>query len=124
MSQPNEPLPIRVPLAPKLGTTWPGVFQSLRKQFEWTDLQVEGTIPAELSGSFIASGPAMYTVHGTPVGSWFDGQGALHRVAFCEGKVTAWSKLVQSNDLKQEAASGYALRNRFSRQGNSKKPMH
>lgn len=117
MKPPVAVPPISIPLAPTLGTTWPGLFQSHRRVVDHEMAEVEGELPEQLSGTFLASGPSIFTIIGRPAESWFDGQGAIHRVSIADGRATCTSRLVESDDIRKERDERYAPKGRFSTKG-------
>lgn len=117
-----------VPYPPAIPKNWGGLFNSLRREAPGQTGKaavgerctvIEGTIPDGLNGDFIASGPVMFTILGAPVNSWFDGQGGVHRVRINGQKVHQWSRLVETQDYKDEEASGVITVNHF----NSNAPL-
>jgi carotenoid cleavage dioxygenase-like enzyme len=64
-------------------------FRSLDAEHDDLALDVEGEIPAWLSGSLIRNGPGRFEVGGERVEHWFDGLAMLHKFRFEEGSGTA-----------------------------------
>ncbi len=111
-----------VPYPPPIPERWGGLFNSLRHELPREISrretgepirEVEGTVPDDLNGDFLASGPVSFTVLGEPVNSWFDGQGGIHRVRINGGKVVAWSRIVRSDDYRQAQKAGVMEVNHF-----------
>ena len=72
------------------------------------DLEVIGTIPPELNGTFYRNGPnPAYE----PIGRyhWFDGDGMIHAITLREGRAFYRNRYVQSDGLQEERRAGRAL---------------
>jgi len=69
-------------------------------------LEVEGTIPPELSGVFARVGPNPQHM---PTGGyhWFDGDGMVHACRIKNGTVSFCNRYVQTSRFKQEKALGW-----------------
>jgi all-trans-8'-apo-beta-carotenal 15,15'-oxygenase len=117
---------------PPISKKWGGLFNSLRNEIpEQKGLlgmgqpiwEIEGTIPEDLNGDFIASGPVRFTILGAPVNSWFDGQGGMHRIRINGGKVAQWSRVVESDDYKAEEKAGVLEINHFNSDAKTSAPF-
>jgi carotenoid cleavage dioxygenase-like enzyme len=64
---------------------------------------VHGQVPAGLRGTLYRNGPARLGRGGMPVGHWFDGDGAVLRIAFGGGAARATYRYVQSTGYRREA---------------------
>ena len=71
-----------------------------------TELEVIGEVPADISGSFLRTGPNPYYVPDEARYHIFDGDGMIHGVNFKNGKVTYRNRFVQSKGLDEERAKG------------------
>ncbi len=109
---------------PTIPTTWPNLFRSIQGPLDGIDCEIVGTIPSDLAGNFVAMGPSLFDVAGRPVESWFDGQGGMHRFQIDGGSnsATAWSKVVESNDYRDEQDAGVQTINHFAMNTPSQKP--
>jgi carotenoid cleavage dioxygenase len=70
-------------------------------------LDAHTTLPADLNGAFIRTGPNPYF---DPAGRyhWFDGDGMSHVVRFKNGSAAYCNRFVETARLKQEKKVGYA----------------
>lgn len=64
--------------------------------------QVEGTIPAELSGTLLRNGPGLFEIGDKKVGQPFDGDGLVCTFAFKEGKAFFRNKYVRTEGFVRE----------------------
>mgnify|MGYP002762134513 CR=1 FL=1 len=62
-------------------------FQSLRTEHDDVTPDIEGTIPAWLSGTLLRNGPGRFEAGGQRVNHWFDGLAMLRRYAFDDGEL-------------------------------------
>jgi carotenoid cleavage dioxygenase-like enzyme len=71
------------------------------------DLEVVGTIPAALRGTWFRSGPNPAF---EPVGRyhWFDGDGMIHAITLADGRAHYRNRYVLSAGLREERAAGRA----------------
>lgn len=70
---------------------------------------VEGTIPAELSGSYLRNGPGLLEVGGTKIPQPFDGDGMITCVTFANGKAMFRNKFVRTDAFVAEQKAGRML---------------
>ncbi|MCC2624974.1 MAG: putative dioxygenase [Burkholderiales bacterium] len=61
-----------------------------------TKLNVEGELPAWLSGDLIRNGPGLFNFSGVKLNHWFDGMAVIHKFSFGENQVYYQSKFLQS----------------------------
>lgn len=73
-----------------------------------TDLEVVGTIPADLCGVYLRKGT---NTHFPPLGRYhpFDGGGMVHSAVFENGAVTYRNRWVRTDAWKEEDAAGRAV---------------
>lgn len=96
--------------APRESDTNPylqGNFAPWREEGDAPDLEVTGTIPRELRGTYHRNGPnPAYE----PVGRyhWFDGDGMVHAITIADGRARYRNRWVQSTGLREERAAGRA----------------
>ena len=85
-----------------------GNFAPWRLEGTAEDLEVTGTIPRELSGTFYRNGPnPAYEPRGRY--HWFDGDGMIHAIRLHAGRASYGNRWVQSDGLREERAAGQAL---------------
>lgn len=88
--------------------TLSGAFAPIAEERVIDDLEIEGEVPADLSGMYVRNGPnrrfeAAGRYH------WFDGDGMLHAVRFDRGRVQYRNRWVMTSSLQEELAAGQAL---------------
>ena len=85
-----------------------GNFAPWRMEGEAPDLEVEGKIPRELSGTWLRNGPnPAYEPRGRY--HWFDGDGMIHAIRFEDGRASYRNRWVQGEGLLEERRAGRAL---------------
>jgi carotenoid cleavage dioxygenase len=85
-----------------------GNFAPWRMEGVAADLEVTGTIPHELHGTYYRNGPnPAYE----PTGRyhWFDGDGMIHAIALRDGRASYRNRFVLSRGLAEEREAGRAL---------------
>ena len=84
-----------------------GNFAPWRMEGDADDLEVVGTIPHELNGTYYRNGPNPAF---EPPGRyhWFDGDGMIHAITLREGRAHYRNRYVASNGLAEERAAGRA----------------
>jgi carotenoid cleavage dioxygenase len=85
-----------------------GNFAPWRMEGVADDLQVVGTIPRELNGTYFRNGPNPAF---EPPGRyhWFDGDGMIHAITLRDGRAHYRNRWVLSKGLREERATGRAL---------------
>jgi carotenoid cleavage dioxygenase len=85
-----------------------GVYAPTVQEMEADNLEVTGELPADLVGAYFRNGPN--PVH-EPAHRYhpFDGDGMVHGVYFRDGKASYRNRLVQTEALRQELASGRSV---------------
>jgi carotenoid cleavage dioxygenase len=84
-----------------------GNYAPWRVEGDAPDLEVEGTLPADLEGTFYRNGPnPAYP----PLGRyhWFDGDGMIHAISLRDGRASYRNRWVRSAGLAEERAAGRA----------------
>lgn len=78
------------------------------EEYDATDLEVIGEIPADIDGVYIRN--TENPVH-APIGLYhpFDGDGMIHAMAFKDGAATYRNRFVRTKGFAAEAAAGEAL---------------
>src|SRR3954451_4355438 len=88
---------------------WRRAFQDLTREHSFEPLEVEGQIPADLTGTLFRNGPALFSTYGRPYQHWFDGDGAISSVRFGPQGAEGAVRLVQTVGLQEERRAGRAL---------------
>jgi len=93
-------------------------FRSLDAEHDDLALDVDGEIPAWLSGSLVRNGPGKFEVGGERVEHWFDGLAMLHKFRFEEGRggVTYSNRFLRT-DAYREAVEEGRLTSQFATSG-------
>lgn len=88
---------------------WRRGYESQPDEFEgWID-DVEGAIPANLTGTLFRNGPGLLDIAGEPIGHPFDGDGMVCRVAFQNGRAHFCNRFVRTEGYVAEQAAGKIL---------------
>lgn len=85
-----------------------GNFGPWRMEGDAPDLEVEGRIPEELSGTYFRNGPNPAYPPGGRY-HWFDGDGMIHAIRLEGGRAHYRNRWVQSRGLAEERNAGRAL---------------
>lgn len=86
------------------------LFSSVGRFHPWEPARVEGTIPRDLRGTLIRTGPGLLERFGQRVAHSFEADGVLMGVRFEEdGKASRAVRVVQSPGYLEEEAAGRAL---------------
>lgn len=72
-------------------------------------LEVEGTLPPELSGTLYTNGPGATGIGGEPNGHFFDGDALVSAFSFQEGRVRFRSRFVLTPERQAEQQAGHRL---------------
>ena len=85
-----------------------GGFAPVDMEVAATDLQVIGTLPADLNGMYVRNGP---NPRFAPEGRyhWFDGDGMLSAIRFDQGRASFRNRWVRTDGLGEELAAGRPL---------------
>lgn len=76
-------------------------FSSQLSEFTLSTMEIDGTIPKWLSGTFLSIGPAQFEIGKTLFNHWFDGFSMLKSFNFKEGKVTFQNRFLQSHQYME-----------------------
>jgi all-trans-8'-apo-beta-carotenal 15,15'-oxygenase len=79
----------------------------------WTDLKVEGTIPAELNGSLYRVAPGQKTTFGVTLRHFFDGDAFVTKYQLRDGKASVRSRFIATPERQTEIAESRMLYNEF-----------
>lgn len=83
--------------------------QDLPREHGFEPLELEGTLPAELRGTFYRNGPALFGQYGQRYTHPFEGDGAITAVRLDGGKALGASRITESEGLREERAAGRML---------------
>lgn len=78
----------------------PQAIAELQEELSNVPLQVQGKIPAWLSGSLLRNGPVNVSINGKTNKHWFDGLAMLHAFSFQDGKVQYTNKFLRTEAYK------------------------
>ena len=93
-----------------------GGLENLDEEFDYWIDDVDGTVPADLEGTFFRNGPGRQRIGGTPYGHWFDGDGMIARFSFVEGAVHFKNSYVRTPKYLDETAAQKILYRGFGTQ--------
>lgn len=86
---------------------------SLNQEVEAKQLQLQGTLPAWLTGKLIRTGPALFEVGEQTYRHWFDGLAMLRKFSFEAGQVFLTNKFLRSKAYLEAQAKGKISRGEF-----------
>lgn len=81
-------------------------FQSLKQEINAQKLEITGTIPSWLKGSFISVGPAIFQIGSTQAIHWLDGLAMAYLFTIDGQSVTYTNKIIESGYCKECIAKG------------------
>jgi all-trans-8'-apo-beta-carotenal 15,15'-oxygenase len=81
---------------------WRGGYRSQPEEFDYWIEDIKGEIPANLTGTLFRNGPAMLEVGGESVRHPFDGDGAICRITFKNGRAHFRNRFVQTEGYVAE----------------------
>ncbi|MQA83671.1 MAG: 9-cis-epoxycarotenoid dioxygenase [Streptosporangiales bacterium] len=85
-----------------------GVYAPVHTEITADDLEIVGTIPKDLDGVFVRTGPnPQYEPQGRY--HWFDGDGMLHAIRFADGRASYRNRWVRTKAFQKEARAGRTL---------------
>ena len=88
---------------------WRSGYRSQPEEFAYWIDEVEGEIPAALTGTLFRNGPGLLDVQGHPVSHPFDGDGMINSIAFHQGRAYYRNRFVQTEGYVAEKAAGKPL---------------
>ena len=89
---------------------WRLGFRSLETEIgDGVELEVEGTLPAELEGTLYRIGPARHDVYGERYRHWFDGDGMVHTIHLDGGRAHYRNRFVATAGRAEEERAGRRL---------------
>lgn len=81
-------------------------FETLAEESTIDALEVDGRLPAWLSGSLLRTGPAKFEVGDQPYRHWFDGLTMLHRFSFADGAVSYGNRFLRGKTWRKATETG------------------
>ncbi len=88
---------------------WRKGYESQYNEYEYTIDEVEGEIPADLSGTLYRNGPGLLDVQGTPLQHPFDGDGMIAAFTFKDGQCFFRNRFVKTKEYQEEQKAGKML---------------
>ena len=82
------------------------LFKSQTREFDLSDVPVTGTVPGWLSGELFRNGPAIFEQGPDHMHHFFDGYAMLHRFSFQNGAVAYRSRILESEEYKNDTKLG------------------
>jgi all-trans-8'-apo-beta-carotenal 15,15'-oxygenase len=83
--------------------------KSIAREHGWLPLRVEGSLPSELTGTLVRTGPGLYETFGVRVGHSFEADGAMVGVRLSNGRAEGAVKVIESEGLRAERRAGKPL---------------
>ncbi|WP_327051898.1 carotenoid oxygenase family protein [Halomicrococcus gelatinilyticus] len=80
--------------------TWEPGFRTQREETHDVAIDVRGTLPGWLDGTFVSNGPGQFEVGGTPLEHWFDALAMLRGFRIDDGSVRYSNRFVRSDDFR------------------------
>lgn len=93
-----------------------GGLENLDEEYDYRIEDIEGEVPADLSGTFFRNGPGRQRIGGKPYGHWFDGDGMLCAFTFQDGRVHFRNRYVRTPKYVEETAAQAVLYRGFGTQ--------
>ncbi len=85
---------------------WTNGYRSQPEEFAYWIEEIEGEIPAELTGTVFRNGPGLTDVNGYRLKHPFDGDGMINSIAIKDGKAFYRNKFVRTEGYVAEQRSG------------------
>lgn len=96
-------------LAPYSVREWRTGYRSLPQEYDYWIDEVEGEIPANLTGTLFRNGPGLLDVAGHPLHHPFDGDGMVCAIAFEQGRAHFRNRFVRTEAYVEEQQAGKML---------------
>lgn len=96
----------------KLSMAWLAA-QTASAEGAWTNLKIEGELPADLTGTLFRTAPGQAESYGTRLRHLFDGDAFLSAWRFEGGKVSLNARFLQTPQRAEEARAGQMLYSEF-----------
>lgn len=81
---------------------WHRIFDSLREEHDYVIDEIEGTVPAQLTGTLYRNGPGDNEVGGKPFAHLFDGHGLISQFAIENGRIHYRNRFVRTRKYELE----------------------
>jgi beta,beta-carotene 9',10'-dioxygenase len=81
-------------------------FDSLEREVRLDRLEIQGALPAWLTGSLIRTGPALWDLPEQTMNHWFDGLAMLHRFSFADGSASYANRFLETKAYRRARAAG------------------
>ncbi len=81
---------------------WQRGYLSQPNEYDYSIDEIEGTIPADLEGTFFRNGPGLLDVGGAPIHHPFDGDGMVCAISFQNGRARFRNRFVQTEGYLAE----------------------
>jgi all-trans-8'-apo-beta-carotenal 15,15'-oxygenase len=83
-------------------TDWHRIFDSLTEEHDYVVDEVEGVLPAQLTGTLYRNGPGINEVGGKPFAHLFDGHGMLSQFVIDDGRIHYRNRFVRTHKYGME----------------------
>ena len=93
-----------------------GGLENLDAEYDYFIDDIEGRVPADLTGTFVRNGPGRQRIGGRAYGHWFDGDGMLCAFTFANGRVHFRNRYVRTPKYVEETAAQKILYRGFGTQ--------
>lgn len=98
-----------VPIASYNVEKWQRGYRSLHQESTYWIDDIEGEIPADLTGTLFRNGPGQLDVNGQQLQHPFDGDGMICAIAFSNGRAQFRNRFVQTKGYVEEQKAGRIL---------------
>ena len=88
---------------------WKKGYDSQPNEYDYEITEIEGEIPAELSGTLFRNGPGLLDIGDSPIHHPFDGDGMISAFSFQNGKAHYRNRFVQTEAYVKEKEAGKIL---------------
>ena len=88
---------------------WKQGYRSQKQEYDYQITEIEGQIPAELTGTLFRNGPGMLDINDVSVRHPFDGDGMICRITLQNGKAHFCNRFVQTEAYQAEQIAGKFL---------------
>lgn len=88
---------------------WRSGYRSQPQEFDYWIDDIEGKIPADLTGTYFRNGPGLLDINGYPVKHPFDGDGMVSAIAFQNGKAHYRNRFIRTEGYVAEQQAGKPL---------------
>ncbi|KPQ34384.1 MAG: all-trans-8'-apo-beta-carotenal 15,15'-oxygenase [Phormidesmis priestleyi Ana] len=85
---------------------WKQGYESQPQEFDYWIEDIEGEIPAELSGTVFRNGPGLTDINGYRLRHPFDGDGMINSIAIAQGQAYYRNRFVRTEGYLKEQKSG------------------